>query len=527
MPIDAGHRCWYLALAVVALAGHSADAEEVPLFRFHHYYTPKALFFLPDSPVLVTVCGDDTVCFWDTKTGRPDGIARGAEPRHEILDAALLGDGRELAYHQGDRCVHIVNVATRQLARTLWLRRKQYLRYMACSPDGKTIALASRVYVDDQGREQRNGWITLISAATGREIHSYPPDGGIPRTFCSNGASIIEGDAIREVATGKVRGWIHVDNVRDAFFTPDGDTVVTRESGNAFEASELVTRRRRFWQWHTPGHEISRICKGGFSPDGWLFATSGEFPDRGGIFIADTDSGEALWTTRIPEVRKVPLRTAISPDHTRLAVAYYDGDVDIWAIDPAKFPARKALESPRTTRTLEEKTFDAMWADLLRMDDLGVRLAYRHMRVLTDCPRATVAFLRKQLPPAATDRNQLARWIDDLDADAPASREKAMGELRQRLPVAAAMIQDRVDRNSFSLEGQRRGERLLDEADIRTLTPQEVRSRRAVEVLFAIDTADARTLLNDLAQGAPGAHLTEDARRASTTLARRLRACSR
>ena len=69
-----------------------------------------------------------------------------------------------------------------------------------------------------------------------------------------------------------------------------------------------------------------------------------------------------------------------------------------------------------------------------------------------------------------------------------------------------------------SLEGRKRVEGILKKLnDIeemkQPLPPDEIRAIRAVEALEAIGNAEARKLLDTYAKGAPGARLTEEARK--------------
>ncbi|MCI0377332.1 MAG: hypothetical protein L0215_06990, partial [Gemmataceae bacterium] len=59
-----------------------------------------------------------------------------------------------------------------------------------------------------------------------------------------------------------------------------------------------------------------------------------------------------------------------------------------------------------------------------------------------------------------------------------------------------------------------RGQRLLEEMESAVFTAEELRAWRAIEVLEKTGTTQARHVLEQLSRGAPGARITDDARRA-------------
>jgi hypothetical protein len=71
-------------------------------------------------------------------------------------------------------------------------------------------------------------------------------------------------------------------------------------------------------------------------------------------------------------------------------------------------------------------------------------------------------------------------------------------------------------------EVRRRAELLLDLADARHLSPEGLRTLRAVEVLERVANPEARKVLQSLASGAPGATVTQEAQAALKRLDKRL-----
>jgi RNA polymerase sigma factor (sigma-70 family) len=161
---------------------------------------------------------------------------------------------------------------------------------------------------------------------------------------------------------------------------------------------------------------------------------------------------------------------------------------------------------------LTDKQVEQLWDDLRRDELSRVALA---MRTLAAVPDKAVPLLARQLRPVPVPKNveQLERWIRDLDSDAFVARQKAEGELAEVGEQAKGLLEQAL-RRPGTLEFRRRVERLLERMDEKNLQPERCHELRAIRVLEYADTAEARKLLKTLAEGAPGAMLTEEARAA-------------
>jgi hypothetical protein len=155
---------------------------------------------------------------------------------------------------------------------------------------------------------------------------------------------------------------------------------------------------------------------------------------------------------------------------------------------------------------LSPRDLAAAWSDLAAADATRAQLAVEAL-VLS---RQAVGFLRGRLKPepVRADTRRIARLIKELDDNKFAVRERASAELEKLGPAAAPALA-RVLLGEASPEARRRAERLL--AKVRG-APSLVRAQRGVEVLVRLGTADARRLLEDLAEGPPDAWLTQEAR---------------
>jgi hypothetical protein len=130
-----------------------------------------------------------------------------------------------------------------------------------------------------------------------------------------------------------------------------------------------------------------------------------------------------------------------------------------------------------------------------------------------------VLLLRKTLRPVASVDDRVKQRIAELSNVDFAVRTratldlKALGELAR--PALEELLTEKPD-----LEVRRRAERLLEEP-LRPLSPEQLQALRALEVLERIGNSRARAVIESLANGAPGARQTEEAKAALERLSRR------
>jgi hypothetical protein len=194
---------------------------------------------------------------------------------------------------------------------------------------------------------------------------------------------------------------------------------------------------------------------------------------------------------------------AFSRDGRRLASASSDSTVLIW--DVTGQPAKEA--------TLTEAKLKECWNDLAG-EDAG--RAHRAVWTLIRAPRESVPFLKANLHPVKpVGREQIDRWVRDLDAGAFETREKAMVELDKLGELAEPALR-RALANKPTLEQRRRIEPMLAKLETALPTGETLQALRAVRVLEHAATPEARQLLGALASGAEAAWLTREAKAALT-----------
>jgi hypothetical protein len=166
------------------------------------------------------------------------------------------------------------------------------------------------------------------------------------------------------------------------------------------------------------------------------------------------------------------------------------------------------VNSPPAPQTLTARQLADAWDALLSGDG---RTAGEAIGRLAQSPAQTVPCLKKSLRPVAkVDTERVARLIDDLGRPEFKARSQAAAEL-EKLGELVRPALERALKGEPSLEMRRRLETLLARTKVEGLKGELLRGFRAVEVLERIGTPEARQVLSVLAEGAPGAVLTEAA----------------
>jgi hypothetical protein len=166
---------------------------------------------------------------------------------------------------------------------------------------------------------------------------------------------------------------------------------------------------------------------------------------------------------------------------------------------------------PRKPRKLSAAGVAALWSDL-GADDLGK--AYDALGQLVDAPAASVTFLQEHVRAVeAVEARRLPQLLADLESDHFETRAKAERELERMEELAEPTLR-RALRERPSLEQRRRMKGLLERLAGPITSAETLRRLRAVEVLEHIGSLEARQVLRTLAEGAPEAHLTREAKAA-------------
>jgi WD40 repeat protein len=477
-----------------------ADGTELPL--------PQGMMgrigtvaFLPDGNRVVTG-SDESIRVWDAATGKEIRRLTGKEPRYSYF-VAVSRDGRLAGSGNYDEeAVRLWETCTGKQLGQIDFKGKQFIAGLGFSPHAK--ALATTTY---------EGSIDLWDVASTKRVRQMakPQDKAGRAAFTPDGKMLVtasieaNGDhTIRfwDVATGKELRCIETDPwcAFDIAISPDGKLLaaVGGLPGVPNKSSDV-----RLWETSAGkelaplhGHE-ERVSGLAFSPDGRTLATAGG------------DKTIRLWELATSKERARLLGhagdvccVAYSPDGRRLVSGSGDTTALVWDLTGKETRGRKA-------GNLSNAELDSLWSDLAK-EDAGK--AWQAIWGLALAPESAVQYLGRHLQPVApADKEKIARWIANLDADDFATRRDAARELETLAELAEPALRKALEANPTQ-ELRRQATRLLDR--LSNISGERMRRVRAVETLEYVNTPDARQVLEKIAKGASEARLTREAKAA-------------
>jgi WD40 repeat protein len=275
-----------------------------------------------------------------------------------------------------------------------------------------------------------------------------------------------------------------------------------------------------------------------FSPDGRFLADWAENPfgrsRMDHVYVWDAATGRAV-ATLAAGPRPGAANAAFAPDGRTLATASADGTIRLWEVATWKVRAEFRGHRDRVTalafgpdgrlftggldttvlgwdvrppRDAAKGTLADAWEALAAPDAKAGFQAQG--RFLAEPAKAVEWFAARLSPVVRPDAARVKALIADLDSDDFATRERATAGLKEHWPATAAALREVVAKSS-SAEARRAAEGIVREMEKGAAPPGELRALRAAEVLDWIATKEARTVLAELAKGAPDARLTCEA----------------
>jgi WD40 repeat protein len=465
-----------------------------------HRTLVSSVAYSPDVRTLTTAAQDLTMYQWDPATGKPCG--RFAARRNRIACTALAPVGSMAAAGGLDGVIYLHEIKAGRSEVREFSGHDGPVCAVAFSPDATT--LAARDY---------DGTIQLREVASGKKITEVDTEDRFwPSCVCfspdskcfaspAKDASIV----LWDVAIGKeIKRMTSEDPAHASClaFSADGRNLAAGTPGGRIYLWDVNTGKDRC-HFQVSKAEIQAIA---FSPDGRTLAWGGHDMM---VHLWDLSTGTERRPFRGHEGWITAL--AFSPDGKTLTSGSYDTTALVWALSASK------PNWPLPTTALSAADLDRLWGELGGAD---AARAFRAFQKMVQASAQTLPFLEKRISVVrAPDSQEIGRLIARLDHREFGVREEAERELAALGDLAEPGLRKAVAANP-SVECRRRAERLLGKLEGPITRPEQLRAIRVVEVLEHIGSSEARDLLRTLAQGAPQARLTREAKQALERLNR-------
>jgi WD40 repeat protein len=551
----AGIDTWQFAISpdgkVAALADeHSvrlldlAAGKEMPANG--HTAAISLVRYAPDGKTLTSWSTDGTFRTWDAATGKEVKATRAVRIREHY---AVSPNGSTLAFPIDPQTMRFQDAddrpMTEPLGSTIPLEENLFGKHLfevhgpqspfgpyAFSPDGRTFAILgwgekvlALSLIDMRARKTRLS-IPIVVPLPADGCARMPAHDLTGIAFSPDGSKVTAPTnwhtlGIWDAATGREYPPIQAAKdrpIQGVAFSPNGQCAALDLANGLVSIQELATGQERLsLQLSTKskaqvlGEPIplkqfgsdspavlysSRPAPGlAYSPNGRVLAHSGT---KGTIHLWDLVQRKEL--AKLTGHRGYVPALAFSPDGKSLASGSRDTTVLLW--DVSSFAAKAKSEA---------KAVDvaACWPDLLSPD---AAKAFDSMCKLAAAPGKSLHFLKDNTRPVVTpNAAAIQRLIADLDSEEFTLRKKANQELTKLGEAAIPLIRTALQ-GAVSPEARKRLEALLAKEPWRLPTGETLRSLRAIEVLELIGTPEAKTVLEGLAKGAPGATVTQAAK---------------
>ncbi len=484
----------------------------------------SAAALTPDGRIAITASYEQPILLWDPATGRE--VGRIEAPQGAIESFRILDSGRTLLTCSSDNMIGFWDLAERKEGRQFALPAgaPNWVPHMlAVSSDGKTLALAGTgnilALLDlETGKELRqlkgDVWISGAAfAPDGRTIAVWYGDHTVQVWDVTTGQMVrrfpfaeefnaARGAPPRVIAPGDKSSFSYI-----AGASPDGRLIAYGSQFRYLVLHELASGKEARSLDHLPDG-VSAVA---FSPDSKMLAWGGW--NDPAVHLVEVATGQERHHLGGHKGRITSL--SFSVDGQSLISGGQDTATVVWDLT-GKLAAKKKWGG-----LLSAQDLYACWTDLAC--DAAAR-AFQAIRRLAASPTEAIPYLREHLKPVpAVDEKRLVRLIVDLDSNQFDVRESATKEMEKLGELAAPACRKALEQKPFA-EARRRLEALIEKQNREWQDPstEQLRALRALEVLEHIGNQEASQIVASLANGAPEARLTQQAKASKERLAKRL-----
>jgi WD40 repeat protein len=508
------------------------------LRRPAHEASVNALAFTPDGRKVLSGSQDGSVRVWEAAMGQPISELPGY--LRYVAALVVLPGGQAVLSGGYDAELHVHDLQTGKMRRLILLpeeKKSPDVSYPCLGLVAWERIAASYILMPGPGP-----LVCLWDVDTGRVLSqrtdlskahfiAFAPDARIMATYGATYAPVNAAHAqamkkgpplqvvhsqvvLQQVTTGRELFSFPLPdrNGYQAAFSADGRTLITYsyKAGSDAQGSYWKAHTLHLWELATGKERLTIPSPDDgnetayqhivFARDGRTLATI-----RRDFLMQLWDVATGRELLRLPGHRSDVRSVALSPNGSLLATGHVDTSILVWDVSAR----RPATQKPLTAFELEQQ-----WTYLGSSD---ARKAHEAIWGLAASPVEATEFLRQHLEPVRSiPAERLSQLLADLDSSQFTRREAASHELAELGEQAEATLTEAL-RALPSAESRNRIEALLARPrNVRKA--EELRSLRALEVLDQIGTSEAGQVLRKLAEGAPDARLTREAK---ASLARR------
>jgi WD40 repeat protein len=479
------------------------------------YHNTVCFSLTPDGAQLVVGDRLGRIDVWDVATGRiVRRLDRGSDGARPLVRLAISPDGRRVVAGEGHIDIRVFPIDGGEPSPRVSCQLRLdggWMNFLAWAPDG------SSVFADGSGMilcrvNLPGGKIVWTEGDEDIHAHALTPDGKFVVREQRDRIQLLDS------ATGKVcttfRVEVPPEAARDSWplralaISGDGKQLATSVGKNTIAICDISGRERarfaaaqRKKMAATAASDSCRVEALAFTPDGkWLVSGA----DDGEVQVLEAATGREI--VRFDGHDSTVAQVAVAPDGRSVFSAGGDGHVCQWDLTPGAYAGKR-------------QALGDLWAAAMEAD---AAVAVQAAWALVTRSDATREFVAAKLPPfAAPKKEEVARWLADLDSPQFADREAASTALAALGRIVERRLRDTAG-STTSAEVRRRIRDLLARLDAPPAA-EVLRVLRLVQACELSGTPPARALLRRWGGGAPGALLTEDARAALARLDRQHR----